>query len=64
MAELRANELQDLADAVARISAASAGHELKYVVRIDLGGDKPAPAAVVEAVNGILGSVSSKLKLE
>ena len=63
-AELRANELQDLADAVAKIGAASAGHELKYVLSIELGGEKAAPDAVVEAVNRILGSVSLKLKLE
>jgi hypothetical protein len=63
-AELRGNELQDLAEAVAEITKAAAGHEIKYVVRIDLGGDKPAPDAVVEEVNKALAKVSNKLKLQ
>lgn len=63
-AELRTNEMQDIGDVVGRIAAAAAGYELKCSLRIELGGEKPAPEPVVEAVNGILANVSPKLKLE
>ncbi len=63
-AELRTNEMQDFGDAVGKIAAAAAGYEVKYSLRIELGGEKPAPEPVVEAVNAILVHVSPKLKLE
>jgi hypothetical protein len=63
-AELRGNELQDLAEAVAEITKAAAGHDLKYLVRIDLGGEKPAPDQVVTEVNKALAKASRKLRLE
>ena len=43
---------------------AAAGHDIKYFLRIDLGGEKPAPEAVVGEVNKALAKASSKLKLE
>ena len=63
-ADLRANELQDLAEAMGDITKAAAGHDIKYTVRIDLGGEKPAPDSVVEEVNIALAKASKKLKLE
>lgn len=63
-AELRGNELQDLAEAIAEITKVAAGHDLKYFVRIELGGEKPAPERVVEDVNKALAKASAKLKLE
>lgn len=63
-AELRGNELQDLAEIVGEIAKAAAGHDLKYVVRIELGGEKPAPEHVVNEVNKTLTKASAKLKLE
>jgi hypothetical protein len=62
-AELRANELQDLADAVGDITKAAAGHELKFSVRIDLGGEKVPPDTVVNAIDQILIKISDRLKL-
>jgi hypothetical protein len=63
-AELRSSELQDLAEAVAEITKAAAGHDLKYFVRIELGGEKSAPEGVIAEVGKSLARVSSKLKLE
>ncbi|MGH8728677.1 MAG: hypothetical protein ACREV9_11095 [Burkholderiales bacterium] len=63
-AELRGNELQDLAEVIAEITKVAAGHDLKYFVRIELGGEKPAPESVVEDVNKALAKASAKLKLE
>ena len=63
-AELRPNELQDLAEVVADITKAAAGHDLKYFVRIELGGEKPAPDQVIVEVGKALAKASSKLKLE
>lgn len=47
------------------LTKAAAGHDLRYSVRIELGGDKVPPQDVVEAVNQVLTKkVSAKLKLE
>jgi hypothetical protein len=62
--ELRGNEIQDLADAVAEVAKAAAGHDLRFFVRVELGGEKAPPEDVVEAVNKILTKVSGNLKLE
>lgn len=63
-AELRTSELQDLVEGVAEIAKIAAGHDLKYFVRLELGGEKPAPEDVVEQVNKVLAKASAKLKLE
>ena len=63
-ADLRANEIQDLAEVVAEITKAAAGHELRFHLRVELGGEKPAPKEVVDAVNEALAKVSPTLKLE
>lgn len=63
-AELRTNELQDLVDSIADLTKAAAGHELKYYIRLELGGEKAAPPDVVEEVNKILTKALPKLKLE
>jgi hypothetical protein len=61
---LRGNEIQDLADAVAEVAKAAAGHDLRFFVRVELGGEKAPPEDVVEAVNKVLTKVSGNLKLE
>lgn len=63
-AELRTNELQDLVDGIADLTKAAAGHDLKYFVRLELGGDKPPREEIVGELNKILSKVSPKLKLE
>ena len=38
--ELRGNEIQDLADSVGELSKAAAGHNLRFLLRLELGGEK------------------------
>jgi len=62
-AELKSNEIQDLAEVVHEIVSAAAGYDLKFVVRVELGGDNPAPEDVVERVNAILEGISGEIQL-
>ena len=63
--ELRGNEIQDLSDAVSDLTQAAAGHDLRYFVRIELGGEKAPPDNVVDSINEVLAKkVSKSLKLE
>lgn len=62
-AELRPNEIQDLADVIGDLVGVAVGHDLKFRVRIELGGDTPPPDEVVEKVNEILESVSENIRL-
>jgi hypothetical protein len=63
--DLRVNEIQDFADAVSEITKAAAGHDLRFSLRIELGGEKIPPQDVVDLVNEMLAKkVSAKLKLE
>ena len=61
--ELRGNEIQDLSDVVAELTKAAAGHDLRFFVRVELGGEKAPPDSVVEAVNQVLTRVSGLLRL-
>ncbi len=58
-ADLRPNELQDLADTLGELGNASAGVDLKYRVRIELGGNPSKD--VLERVNKILQKIKSDL---
>jgi hypothetical protein len=62
-AELRSDEIQNLADAIGEITKVAAGHDLKVHVEISLGGDKVPPDEVVLKIDELLHSVSEKLKL-
>ena len=57
-------EQDDIWYVVADIAKAAAGHELRFHLRVELGGDKPAPKEVVDAVNEALAKVLPALKLE
>jgi hypothetical protein len=61
-AELQISEFQDLADQLADVKKAAIGHEVKFTVRIEVGG-KPVSDEVVTRLNEVLGKVSDKLKL-
>lgn len=61
---LRGNEVQDLSDAVAELSKAAAGHDLRFFMRVALGGENAPPESIIEAVNAVLTKVSRDLKLE
>ncbi len=61
-AELETYELQDLADALGDLGKAAAGYDLKFHVRIELGGDPPDE--VVERVSALLKEVSETLQVK
>ena len=61
-ASLEANGIQDLADQVHSIVRAAAGNNLKFNVRIELGGDAPPPAEVVSEINALLSQISDDLQ--
>jgi hypothetical protein len=63
-ADLRPNEIQDLADQLGELTKAAAGHELKFSVQIQVGTDKTPPENVVEQLNKILGGIRKGMKLE
>lgn len=63
-AELRPNELQDLADVIADFAREAAGHGLKISVELQLGGDIAAPNDILRKLNEMLATVSQRLKLE
>ena len=62
-ATLEANGIQDLAEQIPAISMASVGNNLRFNIRIELGGDNAPDPAVVEAINSLLSEVSEDLKL-
>jgi uncharacterized protein DUF499 len=62
-AELRVNEIQDLAEHVDAIRKAAVGFDLKFVVRIEVGGSKKVPEEKVKEINALLEGVLPALKL-
>ena len=62
-AELRPNEIQDLADQIGEVVKAAAGLELRVRVRVELGGaERPSPQAL-EKVNEILRAIRDEFQL-
>ena len=62
-AELRLNELQDLADSIANIRQAALGFDLKFRMRLELSGASRPPDDVVAKINLLLQEISEKLRL-
>jgi hypothetical protein len=63
-AELQPNQIQDLAEQVADIKKAAIGLDLKFRIRIELGGvQSPSDEPVVQ-INQMLEEISDKLKLK
>lgn len=56
-AELRPNEIQDLADQLGELTKAAAGHELRISIQIQVGTDKSPPNNVLEQMNRILSGI-------
>ena len=63
-AELRPNEIQDLAEIVGELIAATVGYELTFHLRVELSGETSLPDDVVDKVNQLLKEVSDELELE
>jgi hypothetical protein len=62
-AELRTNQLQDLVDRIADITRAAAGLDLKFRLRIQLGGPTSPSEDAATRINQLLRGVSDDLKL-
>lgn len=62
-ADLRPNEIQDLADMISELTAAAAGNDLKFHLRIELGGDVQPQSETIDKLNKILKDISVNLKL-
>lgn len=63
-ADLRTNQIQDLAEHVADIARAAVGEDLKFHLRIELGGGNKPSNDVVAKINEILKNVSDRLILK
>ena len=63
-AELKPNELQDLADVVGDIVKASVGHALTFRVEIELQGTNENAADAISKINKSLKSVSSSFQMQ
>src|SRR5437870_2508507 len=63
-ADLRLNEIQDLADAVANIGQAAVGFDIKFRLRLELRGASRPPDDVVAKINLLLQDISEKLRLQ
>lgn len=61
-AELRPNEIQDLADVVGELVAAAVGYDLTFRLRVEVGGDSEVPDEVVKKLNKILEDVAVDLR--
>src|SRR5712691_11500875 len=62
-ADLRPNEIQDLADQVADIAKAAVGLDLKFRLRVELGGGSRPSDDVVANINQLLQEISDDFKL-
>lgn len=63
-AEVTSYEIQELSDKLSEIKKASAGHSLRYYIRVELGDGKEVPPSVGEQVHAILKKISEKLDLK
>jgi len=63
-ADLRLNEIQDLADSIANISQAAVGFDLKFHLRLELSGATRPSNDMVTKINLLLQEISAKLRLQ
>ena len=62
-AMLLAHGIQDLSDQVPELVKAAVGHDLKFHLRVEFGGETPPDPNAVDQVNTLLTQVSEELKL-
>jgi hypothetical protein len=63
-ADLRPNQLQDLTDQLGELARAAIDHDLKFHLRIELGGATPPSAELVERLNKLLAEVAEGLRFQ
>ena len=61
---LEANGIQDLSDQIPDIMKAAVGNDLKFNVRVELGGETAPHPETVETINTLLSEVSDKFKAQ
>lgn len=62
-ADLPPKQIQDLAEAIADIKNADAGIDLKFKLRIELGGESRLPNEAIAQINQLLRDISDSLEL-
>lgn len=62
-ATLEANAIQDLAEQLPELLTATIGSELKFTVRIEVGGETSPESELVERVNSLLSEVADDFRL-
>ena len=62
-AVLEADQVQDLSEQIPEIMKAAIGNDLKFNVRVELGGETAPDPQTLETINTLLSEVSDKLKL-
>jgi hypothetical protein len=62
-ADLKPHEIQDLADVLRKLGKATAGYDIKFHLKIELGGATPPQDEVVDKVNELLKDISSGLHM-
>lgn len=63
-AELRPNQIQDLADQISEITRVAAGLDLKFRIEVELDGSGTNATDVIEKLNAMLTSIAKDLKLD
>ena len=63
-ATLRANGIQDLANQIPDLVKAAVGHDLKFRVRVEPGGETPPDPDAVDRINVLLAEASERWRLE
>ena len=61
---LRADGIQDLAEQIPDLVKAAVGHDLKFQVQVQFGGETPPEPGVVDRINALLAEVSEDWKLK
>ena len=61
-ADMRPNEIQNLADTLGDLGNAAVGHDLKYHIKIEIGGNPPE--AILLKLNGLLEKLKKGLKFQ
>jgi hypothetical protein len=62
-ADLRSNQIQDLADQISQITLVAAGMDLKFRVHVELSGANAGSFETVAKLNDLLGAISEDFKL-
>jgi hypothetical protein len=55
--------VQDLADAIHKLIGDAAGQQIKFTVRVEVGGTGSVPEDLITKLNNTLSSISDDLKL-